>query len=146
VRDRIVARLSRVPGLVAAYLFGSRARGTATSRSDIDLAMWLAQRPSSFDEYPFDVAADLEQELGVAVDLVVLNGAPSDLMPSSTDIVQESDRAVTLKSIAMGRWFTRQPVQAPFRKCDPITGHAAFHPQPISRRSASARRQTPKRV
>jgi predicted nucleotidyltransferase len=121
VRDRIVARLSRVPGLVAAYLFGSRARGTATSGSDIDVAVWLAQRPSSFDEYPFDLAADLEQELGVAVDLVVLNGAPSDLVHrvlSDGDLLLENDRSarVRLETRARSDYFDMRPIRDNYRR------------------------------
>ena len=79
-RELLVERLSKMPNLVAAYLFGSRARGDATDNSDLDIAVWLDQRPTSLQSYPFELPGELEQALGVRVDLVVLNGAPSDLV------------------------------------------------------------------
>jgi predicted nucleotidyltransferase len=38
-KDLVIARLARVEGLVAAYLFGSQARGTADATSDFDVGL-----------------------------------------------------------------------------------------------------------
>jgi predicted nucleotidyltransferase len=69
----------RQPDVVAAYLFGSQARGKAGPLSDIDLAVWLDDRP--------DRGRRLSRQLALSggaasllgtddVELVVLNGAP----------------------------------------------------------------------
>jgi predicted nucleotidyltransferase len=69
------------PGVVAVYLFGSRARETATPRSDVDVAILYAQPPApSLEGIPLDTEADLERVLGVPVQVVVLNQAPVDLV------------------------------------------------------------------
>ncbi|HVH46502.1 MAG TPA: nucleotidyltransferase domain-containing protein [Labilithrix sp.] len=121
MNDRIIARLGRVPGLVAAYLFGSRARGTATSSSDVDLAIWLEHAPRSFDDYPFEVAADLEQELGVRVDLVVLNGAPSDLVHRvlrDGELLVEHNRSARVRFEVKARsdYFDMLPIRNEYRR------------------------------
>lgn len=73
--------LARRPGEIAAvYLFGSVARGTARRGSDVDLAALLRQDPPpALEGLGLDLAADIEADLGVPVDLVVLNRAPADL-------------------------------------------------------------------
>jgi len=66
---------------VAPYLFGSRARGTAGPRSDVDLGFWRSSPGgSSLADQPFDYAATLSLALRVEVDLVELNRAPVDLV------------------------------------------------------------------
>lgn len=67
--------------LVAAYLFGSFARGEGRPTSDVDVAVLYAERPAStLDAQPFGLAADLSIALGRNVDVVVLNDAPADLV------------------------------------------------------------------
>ena len=68
-------------GVVAAYLFGSEARGDATGASDLDIAILLrGQHLATLESGGFDLAARLETALGRPVDLVILNGAPVDLV------------------------------------------------------------------
>jgi predicted nucleotidyltransferase len=121
MRDRIRTRLEEVPGLVAGYLFGSHARGEARAKSDVDVAIWLEQAPRSFDEYPFDLAADLEQELGVRVDLVVLNGAPSDLVHRvlrDGELLVERDRSARIRFETRARsdYFDMLPIRNAYRR------------------------------
>lgn len=67
-------------GVVSAYLFGSTARGTATSRSDVDVAvLFRPAPPSTVSGLRLDLAAALERRLRRPVQLVVLNRAPCDL-------------------------------------------------------------------
>jgi len=64
--------------ILEAYVFGSTATGLAQAHSDIDIAVYLLDRPSaSAFGYGADLASALMRELGTdAVDVVVLNEAP----------------------------------------------------------------------
>lgn len=123
-RERLAALVSKIPRLVAAYLFGSRARGDATARSDVDIGVWLAERPTTFDSYPFEVAGDLEQALGLRVDLVVLNGAPSDLVHRvlrDGHLLVEHDRSARIRFEVASRndYFDMLPLRNAYRRRPP---------------------------
>ena len=64
--------------ILEAYVFGSAATGQAQAHSDIDIAVYLLDRPSaSAFGYEADLASALMRELGSdGVDVVVLNEAP----------------------------------------------------------------------
>ena len=99
-KDLLVARLARVEGLVVAYLFGSRARGTASAASDVDVALLMTDAPKTLDDLQLDVAADLERELGLPIDVVVLNRAPSDLIHRvlrDGELLVENDRSARIR-------------------------------------------------
>jgi predicted nucleotidyltransferase len=67
--------------LLAAYLFGSVARGTDTSGSDVDVGILLHTAPSgALDDLRFTLEGDLERALGRRTQIVVLNNAPPDLV------------------------------------------------------------------
>jgi predicted nucleotidyltransferase len=67
--------------LVAAYLFGSQARGTAGPHSDIDLGLLMrASPPRTLLGQPFALAEDLTALTNHPVEIVVLNDAPVDLV------------------------------------------------------------------
>jgi predicted nucleotidyltransferase len=71
----------RRDGLVAAYLFGSVARGTAHAASDVDIAILLDRDPPrTLDGLPLDLEGDLERLAGRPAQVVVLNRAPLDLV------------------------------------------------------------------
>lgn len=68
-------------GLIAAWLFGSVARGTTDARSDVDVAvLFRRDPPRTLVGRQILMAADLEALLKRPVDLVVLNHAPCDLV------------------------------------------------------------------
>lgn len=71
-------------GVAAAWLFGSRARGTAGPSSDIDVAVLFSQDPPrTLAAVPSDLLAGVAHELGAGaprVDLVVVNHASCDLV------------------------------------------------------------------
>jgi len=113
--------VSQIPRLVAAYLFGSRARGEASSKSDVDVAIWLDARPTTFLTYPFEVAGELEQALGIRVDLVVLNGAPSDLVHRvlrDGQLLVERDRSARVRFEVKSRndYFDMLPLRNAYRR------------------------------
>jgi predicted nucleotidyltransferase len=82
VEDRIRAYFDRRPaGVVAAYLFGSVARGDFRPGSDVDLAVLFAEDPPrTLEGLGLDLADEIQSELRVPVQVVVLNTAPCDLV------------------------------------------------------------------
>lgn len=66
--------------VAAVYLFGSQARGDDRTDSDVDVGLLLNDTPApTLDALRLDLEADLEEELGRPVQLVILNLAPVDL-------------------------------------------------------------------
>jgi hypothetical protein len=69
----IAAASSTNPAVVAAWVFGSVARGTAREDSDLDIGVLLAPPAAAADRHAlYDLAARLEQAASRRVDLVVL--------------------------------------------------------------------------
>ncbi len=66
--------------IIAVYLFGSQARGTAKATSDVDLGLLYRIAPTRYDELPLTLEGDLERLLKKPVQTVVLNRAPCDLV------------------------------------------------------------------
>lgn len=67
-------------GAVAVYLFGSVARGTSRTTSDVDVGVLLARPPSGFSGLNLDLEGSLESALGQRAQVVVMNKAPVDLV------------------------------------------------------------------
>jgi len=66
--------------LVAAYVFGSHARGNADATSDVDVAVLFRESPpGGLDGPRFRLIGDLESLLRQPVDVIVLNDASPDL-------------------------------------------------------------------
>lgn len=76
LRDALAAH----PEVISAWLFGSRARGTARPGSDVDVAVLIGHRPAGFDDYPWEIEATLEAALHLRVQVVVADVAPADLI------------------------------------------------------------------
>ena len=51
-------------GIVAAYLFGSVARGTAGARSDVDVAVLEAAPPATLEGRPLDLENQIARRVG----------------------------------------------------------------------------------
>jgi len=121
IREALVGVRSDV---VAAYLFGSRARGTARDRSDIDVAVLVRGEPAAtLDGLGMDLLVDLERTLGCRVDLVVLNRAPWDLVHRvlrDGRIVLERDRSarIQFEVRARNQYFDTQPILRCYRHRD----------------------------
>jgi hypothetical protein len=80
IEPRIVDHFRSHTGVAAVYLFGSIARGTARTDSDVDVAVLFHDPPLRTLNGPrFVVEGELERALGAPIDLVVLNDAPVDL-------------------------------------------------------------------
>ena len=69
------------PDLIAAYLFGSVARGTAHAGSDVDVAvLYTTAPPSTIEGLPLDLEDRIRQRVGRATQVIVLNRAPAGLV------------------------------------------------------------------
>lgn len=68
-------------GLVAVYLYGSVARGTAGPASDVDVGLLFRTTPGGgFEALPLRLEGRLEELLGRPVQAVLLQHAPPDLV------------------------------------------------------------------
>jgi len=69
------------PGIVVGYPFGSVARGDASVDSDVDLAVLLRRSPEGrLTDLRFELEGEIERKTGCPAQVVVLNGAPPDLV------------------------------------------------------------------
>jgi predicted nucleotidyltransferase len=116
-------RLVPVPqGVVAIYLFGSVARGTARASSDVDVGvLYEVTPPATLEGLGFDLAARLEPAIGRTVDLVVLNRAPADLIHRVLRdgiLVVEIDRRrrIEFEVRARNEYFDLAPIRARYRR------------------------------
>ena len=128
--DQLEARLRRAfatapPEIVAVYLYGSRARGTATARSDVDLAvLYSTPPPPSLESLPFDMEAELERGLGMPVEIVVLNDAAVDLahrvLRDGTLLLdRDRSRRIRFEIKTRNEFFDLQPFLARYRAARP---------------------------
>lgn len=121
--------------LVAAYVFGSVARGSAGPRSDIDLALLYAHVPEpGLAGLGFDVAFDVERRLSRQVDVVVLNGASPDLIHRVLRdgvVVMESDRRarVDFEVRSRAQYFDLAPLRRLYRRTTSAGSPSAPRPQ-----------------
>ncbi len=86
---------------MAVYLFGSVARSTNRTDSDVDLGiLYEEEPPGKFEGMPLRLEADLEARLGHPVQIVVLNRAPPDLVRRvlrDGRIILDRDRTARLR-------------------------------------------------
>ncbi len=73
VIEKVGDVLKKDCNVVFAYVYGSYARGTAGRFSDLDIAVFL--RESGHERY-MDLLSELPVDIGVEVDVRVLNDAP----------------------------------------------------------------------
>jgi predicted nucleotidyltransferase len=108
-------------GVVAAYLFGSVARGTRRPGSDVDIAvLYPADPPVSLAGLPLDLEAELERLLGAPVQVVILNRAPVDLIHRvlrDGALLVDRDRSARIRFEVKARneFFDLQPILARYR-------------------------------
>ena len=80
IADVVRRVLNQHPGVSAAYLFGSVARGTSSDSSDVDVAVLYEEAPPSILDSPqMRLEATLEKELRRPVQVICMNNVPPDL-------------------------------------------------------------------
>lgn len=110
--------------VVAAWLFGSQARGTARADSDVDVAVLLRDgAPRSLaDLQALDaIGAELETALQCEVDVIACNGAAPDLMHRVLRdgvLVHERDheRRIRFEVAARNEYWDLLPILDLYRK------------------------------
>jgi len=125
LRDLLQTELPKlVPGLAAAYLFGSVARGEQRPGSDVDIGLLYEVAPAStLLDQPFRAAAELESRLGRRVDLVVMNTAPVDLVHRilrDGDLLFQSDPSarIAFEVRARNAYFDLLPILKRYRRTE----------------------------
>lgn len=109
-------------GVLAAYVFGSVGRGEASDASDVDVGVLLAGgRPRTLGGFPLGIQDRLERALGRKVDLVVLDGAPPDLLHRVLRdgvLVLEQDRVARIEFEIQARnaYFDLKPILDRYRR------------------------------
>jgi predicted nucleotidyltransferase len=111
-----------VAGIVAVYLFGSYARGTARADSDVDLGLLYSAPPAStLLAQPFLIEAQLAEQLGRPVQCVVMNTAPADLVHRifiGQVLLVDSNPAfrIRFEVEARNRYFDLKPIVDRYRR------------------------------
>lgn len=124
-RDATIAalrgRLEREPCVIAAWLFGSVARGTPRPDSDVDVALLTGEAATrTIEDLRLDLAAELASAVGREVDLVVLDRAPADLVHRvlrDGALLLERDRSARIRFEvdARNRYFDMTPIWREYR-------------------------------
>lgn len=112
IEDRLRQRVSSLPEVKLAVLFGSTARGKAGPRSDVDLGVVLD--PDTRDVRS-RVEAELWQAAGRTVDVIYLDKAPPllrfEIARDGVLLHQEQDHLWTdFKTRAMLDWWDWEPI------------------------------------
>ena len=108
--------------VVAAYLFGSVARGDDHVRSDVDVAvLYRRDPPRTFDALPLRLEGEIERLLGRRTEVVCLNLAPVDLCARVLRdgvLLVDRDPALRIGFEVRTRnlWFDLQPVLRTYRR------------------------------
>jgi uncharacterized protein len=116
------AKLGADANVAAVYLFGSRARGAARRGSDVDLGvLYRVAPPATLLGQPFELQASLSSDLGTAVDVIVMNTAPVDLVHRilrDGRLVLERDRSlrIAFEVRARNQFFDLLPILQHYRR------------------------------
>jgi predicted nucleotidyltransferase len=125
--EDLEARLSAAldaspPAVTAAYLVGSRARGTSRPGSDVDVSVLLERDPpAKLENVARRLEGDLERSLRLPVQVVVLNSAPPDLVHRvlrDGKVLLDRDRPARLRFEVRARneYFDLQPILRRYRR------------------------------
>ena len=121
--DEMRAALGAAPReVLAAYLYGSRARGTARPDSDVDVAILLTAPPApTLQGVARDLEGSLERALRLPVQVVVLNTASPDLahrVLRDGAILLDRDRPARLRFEVQSRneYFDMEPIRRLYRR------------------------------
>ncbi len=113
--------LETEPDVIAAYLYGSVARGTHRRDSDVDLALLLQEDPpDTLEGLRLGLAARLQNQLKRSVQVVILNRASCDLahrVRRDGQLLIERDhrRRVAWEVKSRNEYFDMEPIRRLYR-------------------------------
>jgi predicted nucleotidyltransferase len=116
--------LGSEPSVRAAYLFGSVARAAAGPESDVDVAVLLGGgEPRELQREGLRIEGELERRVGRAVQVVVLNLAPVDLVHRvlrDSVLLSEADRSARIRFEVRARneYFDLLPFLRRYRRLE----------------------------
>ena len=123
LEERLRKVVERAPAeVLAVYVYGSRARGSARHGSDLDLGALLAgPPPSTLSNVARDLEAAAEGALRIPVEVVVLNRAPADLVHRVLRdgvLVLDRDRSrrIRFEVQARNEYFDLAPLRRLYRR------------------------------
>ena len=124
LRDVFAAR-AEAEGIAAVYLFGSVARGTARPDSDVDVGiLYSREPPKGLDA--FRLQGELEDLLGVRVQVVTLDTAPADLvhrvLRGKLLVERDPSRRVRFTVRAQNEFFDLEPDLHLYRRMPKVRG------------------------
>jgi predicted nucleotidyltransferase len=117
------------PDVLAVYFFGSLARDTGGSQSDVDVAV-LLREPAARGPSATEALLDrLEQAARRTVDLVVLNGAAPDLIHRVLRdgvLLLDRDRSQRIRFEVQARneYFDLEPIRRAYRRTGAAGGRS----------------------
>lgn len=107
---------------VAVYLYGSRARGTGSADSDVDLGVLLSSvPPGRLRSVARDLEDAVERAVKIPVEVVVLNTTPADLVHRVLRdgvLLLDRDRPARLRFEVQSRneYFDLAPLRRLYRR------------------------------
>lgn len=128
IEERVTEELAAADDRIAAvYLYGSVARGTDSSNSDIDIGILLRTAPSGeLNDLRFTLEGDLERVLGQRTQVIVLNDAPPDLLHRvlrDGRLLVDRDRAARIRFEVRARneYFDLVPILKRYRRREAVS-------------------------
>jgi predicted nucleotidyltransferase len=122
IEAAVHAHCSQRADVVAVYLFGSRARGTARPSSDVDLAvLYREPQQPGLEALSLPLEGDLEAALGVPVQVLSLNLAPPDvihrvLRDGVLLLERDASRRVAFEVRSRNEYFDVRPYLDEYRR------------------------------
>ena len=108
--------------VVAAWLFGSFARGDARADSDVDVAVLFRRTPAAtLDAPPLRLEGEIERLLRRTTQVVAMNSAPADLRARVLRdglLLVDRDPSLRIRFEVRTRneWFDLQPILREYRR------------------------------
>ena len=108
--------------VMAIYLYGSRARGEPKATSDVDLGVLLREAPTPrLGGVAPDLESAVEKSVHFAVDAVVMNTAPADLVHRILRdgiLLLDRDPAARIRFEVQARneYFDLEPIRRLYRR------------------------------